>query len=115
MAKPCTARSMSFSEKPREKTMTHKTIGILAALSFCAMTAAGHAAMQQQDQVKKALATLNRVVGHTQRLIDAKNYERLPHENGEFQEGAEALVKGIAPEPAAFKAKVEPLLKTAEA
>jgi hypothetical protein len=95
--------------------MTHKKTAFLAALSLIVMTGASHAAMQQEDQVKKALATLNRVVGHTQRLIDAKNYERLPHENGEFQEGAEALDKGIAPEPAAFKAKVAPLLKKAEA
>jgi hypothetical protein len=95
--------------------MIHKTNAFLAALALFAITGVAHAAMQQQDQVKKALATLNRVVGHTQRLIDAKNYERLPHENGEFQEGAEALVKGITPEPAAFKAKVSPLLKKAEA
>ncbi|HVZ27196.1 MAG TPA: hypothetical protein VG798_00935 [Rhizomicrobium sp.] len=87
----------------------------IAAFGVAALAGACQAAMQQEDQVRKALATLNRVVGHTQRLIEAKNYERLPHENGEFKEGAEALEKGLASEPATFRAKVEPLLKKAEA
>jgi hypothetical protein len=88
---------------------------LLAAVTTIALATSAQAAMQSPDQVKKALGTLNRVVDHTQRLITAKNYTRLPHENGEFQEGAEALETGITGEPAAFKAKVEPLLKQAEA
>jgi hypothetical protein len=38
-------------------------------------------------KVEKALATLNRVVDHTARLSQAKNYPHLPHENDEFKEG----------------------------
>ena len=71
--------------------------------------------MKSPQQVTDALATFSRVVLHTQILIDAKNYTRLPHENGEIKEGSEALEKSIADEPASFKAKIEPLLKKADA
>ena len=58
---------------------------------------------------------LNRVVDHTQRLIAAKNFNRLPRENEEFAEGSDALKKSIAKDPTAFKAKVEALLEKADA
>lgn len=89
----------------------------LPALTVASLLLAGQSAfaLQSPEQVKAALTVLNCVVGHTQRLITAKNYERLPHENGEFKEGAEALEKAVAGEPAAFKAKVEPLLQQEEA
>jgi hypothetical protein len=59
--------------------------------------------LKSPDNVQKALTTLNRVVDHTDRLIKAKNYVRLPHENGEFKEGVEALEKSIADEPTDFR------------
>jgi hypothetical protein len=83
------------------------------AIASLASLASAQAAMKSADQVQKALGTLNRVVDHTGRLIKAKNYTQLPHENGEFKEGTEALEKFIANEPSDFKAKVAPLLKTA--
>jgi hypothetical protein len=76
---------------------------------------AAQATMKSPQQVMNALATFPRTVLHTQILINAKNYARLPHENGEVKEGTEALEKSIADEPAGFKAKVEPLLKKADA
>jgi hypothetical protein len=86
-----------------------------ASLALAAGPALADATLKSPAAVQKALSTLNRVVVHTQRLIDAKNYTRLPHENGEFKEGAEALEKDIAKEPADFKATVKPLLEKAEA
>jgi hypothetical protein len=71
--------------------------------------------MKSPQDVTAALGTFSRVVLHTQLLINAKNYARLPHENGEIKEGSEALEKSIAGEPAAFKARVEPLLKKVDA
>jgi hypothetical protein len=76
--------------------------------------AQAQSSLKSPDDVRKALATLNRVVGHTQRLMDAKNYDRLPHESGEFDEGSEALQKSIANESTAFKARIVPLLKIAD-
>jgi hypothetical protein len=64
-------------------------------------------ALKSPADVQKALSTLNRVVDHTDRLIKAKNYTRLPHENGEFKEGIEALEKSIAAEPADFRANAK--------
>jgi len=70
--------------------------------------------LQSPQQVTKSLGTFSRVVLHTQILINAKNYVRLPHENGEVKEGTEALENAIASEPATFRAKVEPLIKNAD-
>jgi len=86
-----------------------------AALFALALAPARAQEMKSPQDVTHALATFPRVVLHTQILMNAKNYARLPHENGEIQEGSEALEKSIAGEPAAFKAKVEPLLKKVDA
>lgn len=86
-----------------------------ALLSFGCGAAFAQTTMKAPQQVTKSLATFTRVVLHTQILINAKNYVRLPHENGEVKEGSEALEHAIADEPAAFRAKVEPLIKMADA
>jgi hypothetical protein len=97
--------------------LLHKALAI-ALVSVAATLAASagfaQAAAQDPASVSVALGVLNRVVGHTQRLIAAKNFTRLPHEDGEFKEGVEALESAIAREPADFKRKVEPLIKQAE-
>jgi hypothetical protein len=84
-------------------------------LALASGPALAQTTMKSPQQVTKALGTFSRVVLHTQILINAKNYVRLPHENGEVKEGTEALETAIADEPAAFKAKVEPLIKKADA
>jgi hypothetical protein len=99
--------------------MFMRTVLIAGALAFPVALGAGAALadtpMKSPAKVQKALATFNRVVDHTERLIVAKNYKHLPHENDEFKEGGEALDKAIAKEPADFKAKIDPLLQNAEA
>jgi hypothetical protein len=90
-------------------------LAMAVSLALTGGSMAAAAAMQSPQQVMNALATFPRVVLHTQILIDAKNYTRLPHENGEIKEGSEALTKSIAGEPGAFKAKVEPLLQKVDA
>jgi hypothetical protein len=86
-----------------------------ALLAFNCGFAFAQMALKSPQQVTKSLGTFSRVVLHTQILINAKNYVRLPHENGEVKEGTEALENAIASEPAAFRAKVEPLIKAADA
>ena len=99
-------------------TMTARTklIACVGALSLLAFTGAAQAdaTLKSPKKVQKALTTLNRVVDHTERLIVAKNYPHLLHENDEFKEGSEALEKAIVKEPADFKSQVEPLLQQAE-
>lgn len=79
-----------------------------------AAPAAAQSVKQSPEEIKHALATFPRVVLHTQILMDAKNYARLPHENQEIKEGAEALHTSISTESTAFKAKVDPLIQKAE-
>jgi hypothetical protein len=94
----------------RINLMTYAATLILA--SGTALAAVDHPVKSPAD-VKAALGTLNRVVDHTQRLITAKNYGQLPHENEEFKEGSDALQKAVTAEPASFKQQVDPLLQKA--
>jgi hypothetical protein len=91
------------------------TSALALLIAFGAGAASADAALKSPKKVEKSLATFNRVVDHTARLITAKNYTHLLHENDELKEGAEALEKNIAKEPDDFQAKVKPLLEKAEA
>jgi hypothetical protein len=99
--------------------MSIRTLLIAGALilpfALGAAMALADAPLKSPAKVQKALSTFDRVVDHTGRLITAKNYTHLPHENDEFKEGGEALEKAIAKEPDDFKAKIAPLLQKAEA
>jgi hypothetical protein len=97
------------------KAIRTRSLVCAAILACNSGPALAQMTMNSPQQVTKSLGTFSRVVLHTQILINAKNYVRLPHENGEVKEGTEALEGAIANEPAAFKAKVEPLIKTADA
>jgi hypothetical protein len=77
--------------------------------------AAPAAAAKSQNDVKKGLRIFNQVVGHTGRLVAAKSYEHVAHENEEVVEGAEILRDGLKGQPADLKAKAEPLVAKAVA
>src|ERR1700733_13016803 len=91
---------------------------LVSATALCMAFSIGGASAQQQvkspSEVQKALSVMNRVLDHTQRLIQAKNYSQLPRENTEFVEGSQALEKSLTSEPEAFKTKVEGLVKKAD-
>jgi len=61
--------------------------------------------------VKNGLHILAGIYGDMDRKLTAGQYDRLPHENQEFQEGSGALRDAVAHDPAAFKDKVEAALK----
>jgi len=82
--------------------------GLLASLFAAAALAAD---LQSPDMVKMGLHILAGVYGDMDRKLAAEQYDRLPHENQEFQEGSGALRDAVAHEPAAFKGKVEADLK----
>ncbi len=82
--------------------------GLLLAVALPAQTA-----LKSPQTVKTGLRILNQVVGHTGRLIAAKSYDQVPREAGEFTDGVAVLREGLAGEPAAFKAKIEPLIEKA--
>jgi hypothetical protein len=68
---------------------------------------------QSPDLVKTGLHILAGVYGDMNRKLTAGQYDRLPHENQEFQEGSGALHDAVAHDPVAFKEKVAAALKNA--
>jgi len=66
--------------------------------------------LKSPELVKTSLRIFAGVYADMSRKLAAQQFDRLPHENQEFQEGAQAMRDAIAGEPAVFKAKVEPVL-----
>ena len=86
---------------------------LVAGTLLLAISSPARADLKSPQSVKGALRVLNQVVGHTGRLVAAKDYDRVGGEHGEFTEGAAMLREAIANEPADFKAKVETTLTEA--
>ena len=93
------------------KHLLRLILGVSLALAAAAPTFA--ADLQSPDSVKMGLRILAGVYGDMDRKLAAVQYDRLPHENQEFQEGSGALRDAVANEPAGFKAKVESTLENA--
>ena len=95
-----------------------KRTGFIALLTVAAcslaVVAAQAADLKSPDKVKDALRILAYVQADMASKLPNKAYNRLPHENEEFQEAAPALTDAIAAEPAAFKGKVAAQLKRAQ-
>ena len=79
-------------------------LGALAMLLIA--TAAAAADLKNPDLAKMGLHILAGVYGDMDRKLGAGQFDRLPHENQEFQEGSQALRDAIAGEPEQFKARV---------
>jgi hypothetical protein len=76
-------------------------------------TNANAAEPKSPEQVKNALRILAYVQDDMARKLPNRNYDRLPHENQEFQEAAGAMRDAVANEAPAFKASVESSLQAA--
>ena len=87
-------------------------IALLAGALLVAAATAAAAEPKSPAAVNMGLKILAGVYGDMDRKLTAGQYDRLPHENQEFQEGSGALKDAIANEPADFKTKVEATLKT---
>ena len=96
-----------------------KSVRIAAALTMIGLAllvASGVSAqLKSPDDVKSGLKLLVQVSNDFKRQITAKNFARIPHENMEYKEAADALRSAIKDEPANFKAKVETRLKASVA
>jgi hypothetical protein len=92
-------------------------VGLLAALGATMSVAfsANAANLKSPDTVKNSLRILAYVQDDMARKLPTKSYSRLPHENQEFQEAAVPMRASVANEPPEFKAKVDALLKKAQA
>lgn len=90
-------------------------LGGLATLVLAVASPVLASGLASLEQVRVGLRIMNQVVGHTGRLIASKTYAQLPREGREFSEGVSVLRGGIEKEPAAFKAKIRPILDRAVA
>ena len=88
--------------KPVKRAAVLSTIAVLLLAAFNLA-----AQLKSPDGVKTGLRLLVQVSNDFKRQINAKNFARIPHENMEYTEAAEALRSAVKDEPADFKAKVE--------
>jgi hypothetical protein len=97
--------------------MKHRRIPAVLAMIGIALVVASpsSAQLKSPDDVKTGLRLLVQVSNDFKRQITAKNFARIPHENTEYTQAADALRTAIKDEPADFKAKVETRLKAAVA
>jgi hypothetical protein len=93
------------------RTLSALRFAITCVLALCATVTAAAADLQSPEMVKTGLHILAGVYGDMDRKLAAEMYDRLPHENQEFQEGSGALRDAVAHEPEPFKGKVEAALK----
>ena len=82
-------------------------------VSLAVATAAFAGDLKAPDAVKSALSKLVHEYGDMGRKVTTERYARLPHDNQEFQEEADAVRAAVASEPVEFKAKVESALANA--
>ena len=78
------------------------------------LTGAQAADLKSPEKVQQALRILAYVQADMASKLPNKAYDRLPHENMEFQEAAPALRNAIAGESSTFQEKVEVQLKRAQ-
>lgn len=83
------------------------------SLTMGAVTAALADDLESPDKVKTGLYKLAAEYGDMDRKLAAERYDRLPHENQEFQEESQLLRTAVANEPAEFKGRVESALQSA--
>jgi hypothetical protein len=80
---------------------------LLVALATSSLPAVWAAEVQSPEQVHMALRILASVYADMDAKLKNQQFDRLPHENQEFQDGSGAMRDAIANEPADFKAKVQ--------
>ncbi|HXA91811.1 MAG TPA: hypothetical protein VNU73_01090 [Steroidobacteraceae bacterium] len=86
---------------------------LITVLSLTCAATAMSADLKSPDMVQMGLRILAGVYGDMDRKLAADQYDRLPHENQEFQEGSGALRDAVANEPGRFKAQVKSALDAA--
>lgn len=80
---------------------------LTGAMSVAWSLGASSAELKSPDMVKMGLRILAGVYGDMDRKLAAGQYDLLPHENQEFQEGSGALRDAVAHEPREFKGSVK--------
>ena len=92
------------------RTSRWTSLLLAGAISLASTLSASSAELKSPDMVKMGLRILAGVYGDMDRKLAADQYDRLPHENQEFQEGSGALRDAVAHEPREFKGHVKSAL-----
>ena len=95
--------------------LTHRFLPAFLSISLT-LGLATHAFaddLKSPDAVKAGLYKLAAEYGDMERKLTSERYDRLPHENEEFQDESKLLRTAVANEPAEFKAKVGSALQSA--
>ena len=91
------------------------TRNLVSLLIVSAALGGAHVARAAEPKSPEQVHTALRILASVYADMDAKlknqQFDRLPHENQEFQDGSQAMRDAIAEEPVHFKAKVEASLK----
>jgi hypothetical protein len=91
---------------------TKKLVSLLIiGLALGGSQMVGAAELKSPQQVHMALRILASVYADMDAKLKNQQFDRLPHENQEFQEGSGAMRDAIADEPADLKAKVQASLQ----
>lgn len=88
---------------------------LLPALALSLSLPSLAAAPTSPDKVKQALQVLAYVQADMASKLPNKAFDRLPHENEEFQEAAPALTDALAGDSADLRSKAGAMLKNAQA
>jgi hypothetical protein len=88
---------------------------LVASAVLAAAWAASAADLKSPQDVKNALRILAYVQADMASKLPTHAYDRLPHENQEFQEAAVPMRESVANEPAELRQRVDALLKDAQA
>ena len=96
---------------------THSMLHVLlcSVTLTCLAVLATAAEPQAPDNAKNALHILAAVYGDMERKLAADQYDRLPHENQEFQEGSQAMRDAVADDTPDFRKRVLDALEQARA
>jgi hypothetical protein len=93
-------------------TTTSKLASVLfLSLALSSLQTVCAADPKSPDLVHTALRILASVYADMDAKLKNQQFDRLPHENQEFQDGSGAMRDAVADEPADFKAKVQSSLE----
>jgi len=81
-------------------------LALVGSLALAAAQAAAGAEPQAPDQVHTALQILASVYADMESKLPSQQFDRIPHENIEFHEGAGAMRDAMKKEPDDYKARV---------
>ena len=93
--------------------MATRKLALIISLALGGIQIVNATELKAPEQIHMALRILASVYADMGAKLKSQQFDRLPHENQEFQDGSGAMRDAIADEPADFRAKVQASLEKA--